>query len=90
MHLEVKKGHVFVLIITALIIYACYTVSVPYNIPLLFIARNFVIPTLLILVGISKDTSSLPVRLAWFIPGIVLYSYMTLHYIIGFHNPYWG
>ncbi|MDR2832245.1 MAG: hypothetical protein LBV67_00855 [Streptococcaceae bacterium] len=51
--------------------------------------ENYVLPTFLLLSGVFVRDVKKFWRIILLIIGIVGFGYLSLHYLIGFHNPYW-
>ncbi len=54
------------------------------------IVSNFVIPTFIIFFGLSWKGLSNITKGVLIVIGSVWFTYISLHYLVGFHNPYWG
>lgn len=85
--MSTKKSYLYISIVTIFVIGICYFLSHTHGISLLKIVNNFIIPFLLITVGVSINR--VPIKLTVVVVGIVWYTYIILHYTIGFHNPFW-
>lgn len=54
------------------------------------ILSNFVIPTFIIFFGLSWKGLSNITKGVLIVIGSIWFTYISLHYLVGFHNPYWG
>ncbi|MFC6464845.1 hypothetical protein ACFP65_07680 [Marinilactibacillus sp. GCM10026970] len=61
-----------------------------YNAPTSEILMNYLLPTMLIVFGIEIEEYRKASRLIMIFLGLLFFIYIAVHYLIGFHNPYWG
>lgn len=54
------------------------------------ILNNFVIPSFLVFFGLSCESLNEIYKIVLLVTGGLWFIYIALHYLIGFHNPYWG
>lgn len=54
------------------------------------ILNNFLIPSFLVFFGLSWETLSKLSKIVLVTIGSIWFIYIALHYLIGFHNPFWG
>lgn len=52
------------------------------------IISNFVVPSMLLHFGLLQEKRA--ARVILLITGLIYFGYITLYYLIGFHNPNWG
>lgn len=52
--------------------------------------NNFLIPSFLVFFGLSWENLSKLAKVILVTIGSLWFIYIALHYLIGFHNPFWG
>lgn len=87
---KIKKRDLIVYLFLIIVIGTAVNLNIGKGDDIRNIIRNFVPGSVFIFLGLSWKRLSKKMRVAYLIFGIGLLSYMSLHYLIGFHNRHWG
>lgn len=86
---HLKKSNIVVYVIMTILIIVSLFLNKNYS-TTKNILSNFITPSIMIVFGLSEQNMSKIYKIILLLLGSIWFAYMALHYIIGFHNPYWG
>lgn len=86
----ISKSRVVVYLIMIAIVLASLQINRNYASTTRNILTNFGLPAMLVFFGLSWNDLSRISRGFLLVIGSIWFLYISLHYVIGFHNPYWG
>ena len=86
---HLKKSNIVVYVIMTILIIVSLFLNKNYS-TTKNILSNFIVPSIMIVFGLSEQNMSKIYKIILLLLGSIWFAYMALHYIIGFHNPYWG
>lgn len=86
---KIKKSNIAVYVVMVIIIIV--SVHLNKNVTTIKnIISNFSIPFIMMFFGLSWQEMRRTNKIILLLVGIIWFGYISLHYLIGFHNPYWG
>ncbi|HRN43719.1 MAG TPA: hypothetical protein PLH20_02825 [Flavobacterium sp.] len=87
---SLNKGIAAVYIVMLIIISFSIQMNKGYSITPKEILSNFAIPTFMMFFGLSWEGINEINKRLLLVIGSIWFTYISLHYLVGFHNPYWG
>ena len=87
---SLNKGIAAVYIVMLIIISFSIQMNKGYSITPKEILCNFAIPTFMMFFGLSWEGINEINKRLLLVIGSIWFTYISLHYLVGFHNPYWG
>lgn len=87
---KVRKRELAVYLFLFILIGAAVNLNIGKDDDIWNVVRNFVPGSVFLFLGLSWKRLSKKMKVAYLIFGIGLLGYMSLHYLVGFHNRHWG
>ena len=88
--IKINRSRVIVYVIMIVIIIASLQINKAYASTTRNILSNFGAPATLLFFGLSWNDLSRMSRVFFLVIGSFWFLYISLHFLVGFHNPYWG
>jgi len=85
-----NKRKTIVYIIMLIIIISSIQLNKSYDTTAREVLSNFAIPTFMVFFGLSWEGLNNTNKVILVVIGGIWFTYISLHYLVGFHNPYWG